>query len=307
MKVHFKAPSKTFLLGEYLALDGGLSVLFNTSPYFEFNIDIHGQGLVTDVHRMSPAGQFMRDYSHNFQRLNAEFIDPHLGKGGLGASSSQFLFVYLWQQLGANQLLQERRDLLLEKLWSDYKKYAWDGKGRAPSGADVMAQFTGKITVFATDPLSVHSLDWPFADKSFVILRTGHKVPTHKHLHGLQLPSTEGLKKWTETGVEALTLGDWNLFLESINAFSQELQDLNLTCNTSKELLESWQESGLVDAKKACGALGADTLLLFFDKGKKQEIVELAKEMNLDVVATEEQLAHGFSMNLDFTGQQAHV
>jgi mevalonate kinase len=54
-------PSKTFLVGEYIVLQGGPAILLSTPPCFE---------VITE---------------------NNQFIDPYLGLGGFGASSAKFV------------------------------------------------------------------------------------------------------------------------------------------------------------------------------------------------------------------------
>ena len=61
-------PAKTFLVGEYLALTGGPSIILTTTPCFELrqcnNLGLHG------VHPESPAGRLWAQYTPKDLGLN---------------------------------------------------------------------------------------------------------------------------------------------------------------------------------------------------------------------------------------------
>lgn len=84
-------PAKTFLLGEYAALAGASAILLTTYPCFELTLTSKNNQL-SEIHPKSPAGVWWQQ-----QHLDHGLIwnDPYTERGGLGASSAQFLASYL--------------------------------------------------------------------------------------------------------------------------------------------------------------------------------------------------------------------
>src|SRR2546428_1248481 len=91
--VVFTAPSKSFFIGEYLALVGGRVLVAATLPQFELIVH-SGQGRVRGIAAASPAGRWIATHPGFFNSTDIEFVDPHAGAGGWGASSAQFLMCY---------------------------------------------------------------------------------------------------------------------------------------------------------------------------------------------------------------------
>src|ERR1700722_11537200 len=86
--------SKTFFLGEYSALVGGPAIIVNTAPRFQLHIlnNEHPQNIICrGINAHSPAGKFLKEHWQELQYFGFEFRDPHLGHGGFGASSAQYL------------------------------------------------------------------------------------------------------------------------------------------------------------------------------------------------------------------------
>src|SRR5262245_43666850 len=84
-------PAKTFLLGEYAAVAGSSAIVLTTSPCFE--LSLVNSATIQNIHSDSPAGRWWTSQRMTEQGLI--WYDPYQEKGGLGASSAQFLAVYL--------------------------------------------------------------------------------------------------------------------------------------------------------------------------------------------------------------------
>lgn len=102
MSFTITAPSKTFLVGEYVALTGGPTLILNTTPRFELKISqqkIQSHFAVNGINLESPAGKFLQQNTNDFSSYQLQFLDPYQGAGGFGASSAQFAMVVAAQQL----------------------------------------------------------------------------------------------------------------------------------------------------------------------------------------------------------------
>jgi mevalonate kinase len=99
-----RIPSKTFLAGEYLALCGGPSLVLNTPPVFELYCQVTDDTRLEGIHPESPAGRFWADHQSSFANLTLQFMDPHQGRGGFGASTAQFAMLYQLHCLAVTSL-----------------------------------------------------------------------------------------------------------------------------------------------------------------------------------------------------------
>ncbi|RYZ70795.1 MAG: hypothetical protein EOP05_12785, partial [Proteobacteria bacterium] len=90
-------PGKTFLLGEHVATDGGPSILVSTNPRFDLFTNsrksLQGSAPAHPFNEHSPAGKFFDRHAKDLEEFSFEFKDEHVGKGGLGASSAQFILL----------------------------------------------------------------------------------------------------------------------------------------------------------------------------------------------------------------------
>jgi mevalonate kinase len=262
-----RIPAKTFFLGEYLALFGGPACLALT--HTSFSLD-----KTKRLHPQSPAQKLWQ--AKTGQSSNWGLADPYQGKGGLGASGAEFLLAY--QQLYPG-------DVNLAHLHQAYKDYAKTG-----SGYDVLAQTGNGIVIIENQPLSLQSLNWPFAEIGFVLLHTGKKLKTHEHLSSFQDIAWSRLIPGVEQGCLALLEGDTENFLAAIHKVYQTLLSLNLVATHSQDLLKLCQDRWPILAGKGCGALGADVIALFARRSNIDEIVDNLQSMGLDVLATQADL-----------------
>ncbi|MCJ8276001.1 MAG: hypothetical protein HRT44_09755, partial [Bdellovibrionales bacterium] len=85
LEMAFEIPSKTFVLGEYLAINGTASLIMTTEPSFIVKViddSLYG------YHPDSPAGQLRKELNHS--SVGFSFLDPHEGRGGFGRSTAEY-------------------------------------------------------------------------------------------------------------------------------------------------------------------------------------------------------------------------
>ena len=69
-------------------------------------------------------------------------------------------------------------------MWKNYRSLSFTA---LPSGADLVSQFTGQVSVFGFSPFMVKSQEWAFKDLDFFLVSTGITFPTWKHLNQLSM------------------------------------------------------------------------------------------------------------------------
>jgi mevalonate kinase len=241
-----QAPSKNFIIGEYAVLQYGCALIHTSTPHFSIKFDgSRDNHILPD----SPAGQLLTG-------ISAHFIDPYDGAGGMGASTAQFLLAY-------SHLHKNFSDkALLESYW----QYAWDGKGMKPSGADLLAQRHGGLCYIDTIRTQHKIHDWPFKELDIKFIRTGKKLATHEHLHTLTTLNTHQLQSIFTQAIHAIEAQQASQFVDCINAYADELSQLNLCATHTQNLLKEIRQQPDILAAKGCGAMGADTILTLSKK-----------------------------------------
>src|SRR5262249_7567087 len=114
--ISINLPSKTYLLGEYIVLEGAPCLILNTPPYFKAEFP---STVKNDFHPKSPAGLLLEENADFFKNDTVEFFDPHEGKGGFGASGAQFIAAYA--ALHGIQKNVEWLEILLKDYWNILK------------------------------------------------------------------------------------------------------------------------------------------------------------------------------------------
>jgi mevalonate kinase len=249
----WKMPAKTFLLGEYAALAGAPAMLLTTNPCFEVSL-VEQPGL-DHIHPLSPAGRWWGEHGNSHWGL--QWVDPYQGRGGMGASSAQFLGAYL-----ASQHLQHRMPTQADML-AAYIQSAKSLEGLPPSGYDVQAQSLYGLVWIDQQNKQRQIFDWPFKTIDFVLLHTGQKLATHEHLQGMVLPrSIDSLAALVQQAKVAVVESDADLMVASVNAYHGALAHMNLVADHSLQHIAVLKEHPDILAMKGCGAMGADVLLL---------------------------------------------
>lgn len=264
------APSKSFFVGEYLALTGGRVIVAATEPRFELRVRA-GQGGVAGIAEASPAGRWIANHDAFFSDFDVEFSDPHRGAGGWGASAAQFLTCYVTlQRLSVAACVRASDRIDIRELLQAYGEVAWDGQGVPPSGADVVAQLTGRLIEFGKKDGVRRKHEWPFEDMAFYFIATGHKIATHEHLRQLGPVDTEVLAQLAGQVSEALQTVDAGQLIDGVNGYAGELQRQSLVHPGTLALLEDLASLPGMLACKGCGALGADVALAIIDAKARQ-------------------------------------
>jgi len=293
------APSKTFLLGEYVALNGGPTLVLTTQPRFKLSVKNTNSAtpvIFEGINKESPAGKFILHYAEQFKGYQLIFNDPHHGLGGFGASSAQYLLVALLKQIIVQSEKTLGIDCPVEKILTEYQHYAWDGTGIAPSGADVVAQIQGDISYFHKAKSKWLSLKWPFDDLNYYLIRTGHKLATHQHLKEVPNLANHRLENIVFSGLQHLQTKNKAGFIQAINDYATELQKQNLVAEQTKKLLSLIHSRPEILAAKGCGAMGADVILLLAENKNHANLFDWLEANNFDVVHFGSEVSSGVQM-----------
>jgi len=293
----FSIPGKTFIAGEYLALHGGPALLLASQPRFELEVS-QGTGKNQSIHPQSPAGKLITEQLHYFSQFDLNFVDPHQGRGGFGASTAQFLAVYALLMWGNSVFHEPQQFLDYRHLLETYYKAAWNGQGLRPSGADLIGQLQGSLTFFDKGQGQISVKSWPFEDLEFFVIHTGNKVATHTHLQNLEHFPEEHLLKDFSLIRQAFEAADSGLFVNAINDYALTLKTLNFTCEETLKLLASVKSLNGVLAAKGCGALGADVIFVVCQKGQSVSLLHFLQQQKLEVTATGQDITLGLQMQV---------
>lgn len=283
MTTSFSAPGKTFLAGEYLALDGGMALLAMTEPRFELRVQ-PGEGSREGLPALSPAGKLM-SRKNAFSRMDLRFVDPHEGAGGWGASTAQYLTVYA--AIEGPKVFDEMQ------LLADYRSDAWDGQGVPPSGADLIGQLHGGFTFFEKRTGMLSSEPWPFETLDGYLLKTGVKLATHEHLAKLKALKTDDLAAAMRDIRGAWIESDPQKFAEGVAEYGRRLQAHGLVAESTLSLLHDLLWLDGVKAAKGCGAMGADVIFVVLEKTSRRSFEHWLEQNEMTAIAIGDRLSGG--------------
>ena len=235
-----------------------LAIVLNTAPRFTCHIQKNSKAKPLDFNPNSPAGQWIKKNPNDFHAVQLGWLDSYEKKGGLGFSSAQFNILYAYSFILREGSIDQIKP---QELWRSYRNLQF--KGFLPSGADVITQWVGGVGVFEQDPLSVETLTSSFPDLYCLVLRTGEYFQTYDYLKNFQLSDVSELKQIARQGVQAIKQKEESAFVEAINDYRKALQKKQYTAKKSQDILEKLQNSKVIRAYKACGAMGAETLIVF--------------------------------------------
>ncbi len=271
----WQIPAKTFLIGEYLALDAGPAILLTTKPCFELSLVSEGS---LPFHPQSPAGRFCRDHQLEHRLI---WHDPYHGLGGLGASSAEFIGSFY-----AHCELTKRsfnREALLDAYWT----YAWSNQGKKPSGYDVIAQTLHDCVMIHQAENDVRTCAWPFEDIGFVLVHTRHKLATHEHLKAVSFKhdQTAILHQIAQKAWMAFEAISSHALITAVNEYHSALQSMNLVASTTVSLIDELSLALKPLAIKGCGALGADVVLMIMDRSRIAGAHSILKQKDIRVLS----------------------
>lgn len=275
-------PAKTFFLGEYVAMTGGSAILLTTTPCFE--VTLTDEPTLQGIHPESPAGRLWNSFGIVNKGLSLQ--DPYQGRGGLGASTAQFIGAYL-----AGCHLQ-KRSVSQDDMLHRYLHFACSGSGMQPSGYDLLAQSLAKCVFINRKNEICQMQAWPFNDLSFVLLHTGQKLATHEHLQSLRLPEQiDSLAAIVDVAQTAFDSGCSRLVIDAVIAYHQQLLKSTLVASHSHRLIQALQTNADVLAVKGCGAMGADVLLVLVSCDRLAAFKQSVLSLELNILATSENLS----------------
>lgn len=279
-----QVPSKCFLFGEYVAIEGGPSLVCALAPAFELRIQSSKETEVKGIHADSPAGRWLRLHSRTARSWSLDFMDPHKGAGGFGASTAQFISAW-WFTTGVVGNFSEA--INLERLWGDYRSMS--GSNVAPSGADLVGQVVGGCSVFTRETFGVRVIPWPKEQLRVVFVRTGEKLVTHEHLQSGEGFQTANLAELTRRALRNFERAELDDFFDATREFAETQNRLGLLANKSYLLMKQLNEWPEVQTVRGCGAMGADLLAVYFLANHRESLVSRLRshsfeftEMNLD-------------------------
>ncbi|MCC6137815.1 MAG: hypothetical protein IT287_04235 [Bdellovibrionaceae bacterium] len=285
----FKIPSKTFLLGEYLALAGGPALLMAHGPYFECEFAESQQDI--PFHPDSPAGIWVDIHEEIYQKTKITFKDPHGGSGGFGASTAQFIATYLYV-LAQQKMLRPGVTLNDLQKWAVLEDYRnlFEDEEIPPSGYDVLAQLQGGLSAISATEHNISSQAWPFDDVEILLYKTKTKINTHDHLKKVKLDDTiiEKLEVPAEKCAEAFINKNSEDFFAGLKEFSDALEVAQLIAAPTRELIKTWTAQPEVLCARGCGALGADVFAAFVKKGFVPT-TEMTSDLQLVWTSTQDQ------------------
>lgn len=288
----FSVPSKTFLLGEYVALTGGPAIILTTE--YRFNLIAKLQkatSLSTEsIDQDSPAGKLIQSDTDFYKHYTLRFIDPYKGLGGFGASSAQFILSYALRSHECSQKIE------YEALLNDYNQFSWDGKGIPPSGADVIAQLYGGVCYFYKREKKIKIFSWPFSTLNYGLIHTGNKLATHVHLSSLNTFDTVSLTRIIELGLKSIEEKNGDQFAESIQQYAHALAKQNLTKKETSTILKRLLRNPKILAAKGCGALGADVVLILYQKDDQQPVLDYIQSLTLNIIFYGDQASSGLKL-----------
>lgn len=280
-------PSKTFIGGEYLVLSGGPGLLVSTAPKFKAKIQKIKSS--TPFHPESPAGRFFMLNQSEISNFKIDFHDPYQKKGGFGASTAEFLSVYVTWKMSQSESLDAQVEWDISEVLDAYLNCF--SKESRPSGADVVGQINGGITFYHRSQGKIKRLNWPFKDYGFFLIHTGNKIKTHEHL--VQVSDVHALKLDGDVITQmahSLESSDWDLFSDSFKKWKEILIYNRFQTFQTIEMCKVIESNTGIITCKGCGAMGADVIMALYEKSKLSP-TDFAQKNKLDIVATDENIS----------------
>lgn len=279
-------PGKTFLFGEYLVLAGGPAVVLGTGPRFTLRV-ARGEGPLP-FRAGSPAHHLYLSQEDRLRGLRFEFENPY-GAGGFGASGAEFLLLarFLEEKMGLSFLPAPESSIALAARVLDFY-YSFERAARPSSGSDVLTQWLG--TSITYQPRRVlEKFRWPFAALEFSIFSTGVKVETHAHVAALEPGGQPELGPAGERVLGTLRAGNEDEFIGALRAWRDTLARAGFALAETAAHVAAFEADGAILAR-GCGALGADTLLVFHRRDQTARLRARGADLGLRFQAGREHL-----------------
>ena len=307
MTLRFEIPSKTFVIGEYLALEGTASMVLATEPCFIIKTT---RDLSTELHPNSPGGQLHKQMK---QKENYFIEDPHGGRGGFGRSTAEYLSVFIHDlilkrnvsgnvseanrtshklpvteaKLSATELHRGGwvREIILGNLGSFISTYQNCVPDYKPSGADLVAQVCGGLCWYDGMNFSFEKLTWPFPGYEIYVFKTDYKQKTHEHLKGIKNKNFRTLIPILVSAKISLEQANLKMFCQSLNDYYDILGGLGLSDHKVRNGVNKLREQPEILAAKACGAMGMDAVLVVARLSDADGIKRFGEEQGFSLIS----------------------
>lgn len=285
----FEIPSKTFIIGEYLAINGTASLLLATEPSFFVKV-------INDprygFHEQSPAGNLLRELK--LKDIGFSFFDPHQGRGGFGRSTAEYLSLLMYEHHLNNGNPQDFTESTLSHLEDVIQRYRKNcGRDYTPSGADLVAQLCGGLCWYDGMNYTAEKLAWPYTGYDIYIFHTGKKLATHDHLRDLKKMNLKPLIPLLIATRSALDHQNLRVFCEGLNSYYDTLNELGLSDSTVYESVQKLRHHPSILAAKGCGAMGVDTVLVIAEQSAAQEVRDLCSQEDFQWITSLSQVHDG--------------
>lgn len=304
--------SKVFLVGEYQVLQEGTAFLAVIEPRFKMLVQA-GHGELSGVPQGSPAFIFHEHEQEFFKNWNLEFLDPHAGRGGFGASTAQVALLQGFKDGFASMNSQAQVELDLKKIRQKYLELVRPVSGPSPSGADLLGQIQGGLVELNIQSGKIQKHAWPFNNLQVYFFATGKKQATHEHLKEITLSqntktkvsgvdsmesSGEKLSELTRIysrAMESFHQRDENLFNSAIADYHKELEKLGWVAKETLAWVSELQKLEGVKAAKGCGAMGADVIAVIAQTSHAQTVIHSSEALGLKYIGSLDQRTEGFA------------
>ncbi len=274
-------PSKTFIIGEYLAINGTASMVLASEPSFFVKL-IEDKNF--GFHPDSPAGRLRKELSQD--SVGYSFVDPHQGRGGFGRSTAEYLSVYLYDQYHDAQTEDLNEKILddLEDFVQSYQQHA--GSDYKPSGADLVAQVCGGLCWYDGMNYIAEKLAWPFPGYDIFIFHTGQKLATHEHLRDLKSKDLKSLIPILLAARTAFDQENLKVFSESLNYYYDILGEMGLSDLRVQKSVHKLRKNPEVLAAKGCGAMGIDTVIILAESSNAEKVKSLCYSEDFQYISS---------------------
>jgi hypothetical protein len=122
---------------------------------------------------------------------------------------------------------------------------------------------------------------------------TGLKIATHEHLALIDRNILAPLCDTADNVLSSYFSVNQDHFLDSMSEWSSKLKELELQHNDSTELKFILEKCSAIMLAKPNGALGADTITVFYKVEDKQRVREYYKNHNIKYITGLDHLSRG--------------
>ncbi len=272
-QLNLSIPIKTFLMGEYLALSSGPSLVVATQP--EFRFDFYVGSFEDTMSLQSPAGLYYQKVKDQIGTVRIDMNDPLSGRGGFGASTAQFLALWLYVRATTKKSATDLTPAMAVECWQEYRSLF--PVGQEPSGADLLNQMCGGLTIWNPEIREVQRMEWPFGDMAVQLYKTPFKIKTHEHLATLDKASLplSALKNVMDAALKAVQEKNSSAFLRQSCLYTEVLDQAGLQAKETIDLLMKISEHPDVFSARGCGALGADVIAVYTKPRSEVDLSDL--------------------------------